>query len=618
MEYGFSGISFLLCLLLTPLVRRAALSRGWMAQPSQERWHQKPTAILGGIAIYAGIAVPLFFISDFSTIFPHMARSVATKPLPSPAAAVWLGITGLFLLGLLDDFIKIKPHTKLVGQIVVASFIAFLGFRLHWFVSLTGDTLVTIVWIVGITNAFNLLDNMDGLCAGVGLVAALSVAALFAGPGKPAFGMALIVAGALAAFLIYNFKPASIFMGDSGSLSIGFALSMLAMLYTQNGTGNRISLYAVPVMVLLVPILDTTLVTLIRILSGRKASTGGRDHTSHRLVLMGLSERGAVLFLYGIGAVSGLSALFVDRSDTLTSPGVILPVAVSVLLMGIYLAQIRIYPEEEFSLLRGRAYTPILVELTYKRQILLVVLDFCLIAFAYYLSYRLRFDADQFGVYFKVFLRSLPAVIACKFSAFFALGVYRGIWRYMSSNDVFVYLKASSAGTVLSIAVVTFIYRFEDFSKGIFVIDWFLTTGVLLGTRSSFRLFRDTLRRKALTGDAVLIYGAGRGGEILLREILNNSSLNVRPLGFIDDDPLKVGRKLHGYPILGSFGDLETILKKHPVGGLLISFTEADPARVEAAKFFCRTHGLFMRRFSVHLEETPFDRPEEAPTDAPR
>ncbi len=617
MEYGLFGASFFLCLVLTPLVRKAALGKGWMAQPSQERWHKKPTAMLGGIAIYAGISLPLFFMSDFATLLPHMARSAVVNLPASPGAAVWLGVTALFLLGLLDDFIKIKPHTKLMGQIVVASFIAFLGFRLNWFVSLTLDTMVTIVWVVGITNAFNLLDNMDGLCAGVGLVAALALAVLFFGTSERPFFMALILAGALAAFLVYNFNPASIFMGDSGSLSIGFFLAMLAMLYTQNGSGNRVSAYAVPVMILMVPILDTTLVTLIRILSGRKASIGGKDHTSHRLVLMGLSERGAVFFLCTIGAVSGFAAVFVDRSDTLTSPGVILPVALSMILMGVYLAQIRVYPEKEFSLLRGRSYTPILVELTYKRQILLVILDFGLISFAYYLSYRLRFDTDAFDLYFRVFLRSLPAVIACKFLAFFTLGVYRGIWRYMSSSDVFVYLKATAAGTMLSVAAVTFIFRFEDFSKGIFVIDWILITGLLMGTRSSFRLFRDTLRRKALVGDAVLIYGAGRGGEILLREILNNQDLHIRPIGFIDDDPLKTGRKLNGYPILGSFSDLETILKKHPAGGLLLSFTDAEPSRIDAVKAFCRTNALFLRRFSVHLDEMSLEATERSPAEKP-
>ncbi|MDM8552033.1 glycosyl transferase [Desulfobacterales bacterium HSG2] len=584
-----------------------------MAYPVKERWHKKPTALLGGIAIYLGAAIPLFYTADFGTILPHvifqfpawMPGASVPPPLPSINAVIWIGMTFLFILGLVDDFRQIKPQTKLVGQILVASMVTFLGFRLHWFVSLTLDTIVTIVWIVGVTNAFNLIDNMDGLCAGIGLIAALYLAALFSGGEmSTAVIAAVTLAGALAAFLIYNFNPASIFMGDCGSLFIGFALSMLSLYYCQlPDVRNPMSVYVVPVMILMVPILDTTMVTLIRLLSGRKASVGGKDHTSHRFVLMGFSEKGAVLSLYGIGTISGLAALFVSKSDTLTSPAVIIPLALSVLLMGVWLAQLRVYPEKEFSVLRDRPYTPVLIELTYKRQILLVGLDFCLIAFSYYLSYRIRFQADDFLFYFKVFLHSLPAVIACKFTAFFVTGVYRGIWRYMSTTDVFTYLKASLFATLLSVVTVTYIYRFQDFSKGIFLIDWLLTTGLLLGTRGFFRISADTMSRKTLSGETVFIYGAGRGGEILLREILNNRKHNIKPVGFIDDDPLKTGKKLQGYPILGVFRDIDTFFEKHRVSGMLISFRDEDSENLDAVKKFCRKNDLFLKHFSIDLTD---------------
>jgi UDP-GlcNAc:undecaprenyl-phosphate GlcNAc-1-phosphate transferase len=560
------------------------------------------------------MAVPLFFIADFSTLLPHIGLSLprripgmnAYPALPSMAAAVWIGISLLFILGLLDDFIHIKPHTKLVGQILVASLVSFMGFRLHWFTSLTLDTVVTIFWIVGLTNAFNLIDNMDGLCAGVGLIAAVYFVPLFietSGNPNIAGIVAMILAGSLGGFLVYNFNPASIFMGDCGSLTIGFTLSMIGLYYADTRALSELSSFAVPIMILMVPVLDTTMVTLIRILSGRKASVGGKDHTSHRLVLMGFSEKGAVMFLYGVGAVSGIAALFVSRSDSLTSPAAIIPLAISILLMGVYLAQIRVYPEKEFSLLRGHAYTPILMKLTYKRQIMFVLLDFCLIAFAYYLSYRLRFDTKSFPSYFNVFLHSLPAVIACKFLAFFTMGIYRGIWQYMSTNDVFVYIKASAAATLLSIVMVTFIYRFEDFLKGIFLVDWLLTTALVLGTRGSFRISADTMKRKTLSGDAVLIYGAGRGGEILIREILNNGKYKVRPVGLIDDDPLKVGKKLLGYPILGPFRDIELFLKKYRVSGMLISFNNRESRNIDAVRTFCREKGLFLRWFFIDIEE---------------
>ncbi len=603
MAYLSPALSFVLCLLLTPIVRRVAVGRNWIAQPAADRWHQRPTALMGGIAIYAAAALPMAWSGDFFSFWPHIQHSGPEIGLPSIAATAFMGATLLFAVGLVDDFIKLKPHTKLIGQIMVASMVAFLGFRLQWFESLTVDTVVTIFWIVGITNAFNLLDNMDGLCAGTGAIASLVLVFLFHGVSPEAQTVSLCLGASLAAFLFFNFNPASIFMGDSGSLVIGFVLSLLTLQYAGIRSDNMFTPYAVPLLIMLVPVFDTTLVTFIRILSGRKASTGGRDHTSHRLVLMGLSEKKAVLFLYGVGIVSGLSAVFVSRSDTLGSPAVIIPAALAVILMGIYLAQLRVYPEKEFSVLRDKAYTPILIEVTYKKQLLLVVFDFCLIAFAYYLSYRLRFSGSDFSYYFQVFLRSLPAVIACKFLAFFAMGIYRGIWRYMSINDVYVYIKASVLGTLLAVVVITFIFRFRDFSKGLLLIDWFLTTGFLLGSRGSFRLFIDTMKRRTLSGDRVLIYGAGRGGEILLREILNNPRLHLHPVGFVDDDVLKIGKKLQGYPILGTSGDMEKLMAQHRIQGVLVSLRRLSPDRLHQAASVCRKKGAFIKQFSICLED---------------
>ncbi len=595
-------LSFLLCLVLTPVVKYAAIRRGWMAYPRKDRWHQTPTALLGGIAIYGGVSAAFFLIIDFGALPLPMGGGAFLHP-SLLAAVTWAGMTFLFLLGLLDDFINFKPHTKLVGQILTASLVSLVGFRLHWFTSLTLDTMFTIFWIVGITNAFNLLDNMDGLCAGIGCVAAVSLATVF-WPAQPqAAVMCLSLAGALLAFLVYNFNPASIFMGDCGSMPIGFALAVLSLFYSETASSNLMASLAVPILVMLVPVLDTSLVTFIRLLSGRGAFAGGRDHTSHRLVLMGLSERSAVLFLYLIGAVSGLAARFVSTSDTLTSPTVIIPILAAVILMAIYLAQLRVYPEKEFSVLRDRTFTPVLIELTYKRQLLMVILDLGMVAFAYYLSYRLRFAGDEFAIFFKVFLRSLPAVIACKLAAFFIIGAYRGIWGYMSSNDVMVYIKASTVGSLLSIVTVTYLFRFEHFSKGIFVIDWLLTSAALLGSRGFFRLTSDFMKRKTLGGERVLIYGAGRGGEILLREVLNNRRLAVEPVGFIDDDPVKTGKKLQGFPVLGTFEDLEPLVEKHHVTGLVVSFADAPPERLEKLRRFCRRREMHLKRFRITLED---------------
>ncbi|MEZ4525756.1 MAG: MraY family glycosyltransferase [Desulfobacterales bacterium] len=258
MQYFIVFLSFFLCLFLTPAVRHTARRRGWIAGPVKDRWHKKPTAMMGGIAIYLGVAVPLFFTADFASLLKFTTEPGSGKP-PAADAAIWIGMTLSFVLGLVDDFLRIKPQTKLVGQILIASLFAFLGFRLQWFVSLTLDTMITIVWIVGISNALNLIDNMDGLCTGVAMVAAVWFAFLFSGEAGGGMVSSLLLAGALAGFLVYNFNPASIFMGDSGSLLIGFILSMLGIHYSGSGQVSRLAMIAVPVMILLVPILDTTL-----------------------------------------------------------------------------------------------------------------------------------------------------------------------------------------------------------------------------------------------------------------------------------------------------------------------------------------------------------------------
>ncbi len=602
--------AFILCLVMTPIVRWVALKNHWEARPSDDRWHTRTTALMGGIAIFAAIMIPLLGVSDFASIGRLIFGADGNPVLPSIAATMAVGAAFLFSIGLLDDFKNIKPQTKLVGQILAASLVTFLGFRLHWFESLTLDTIATLFWVVGITNAFNLIDNMDGLCAGVGMVASAGLAVLYHGTAPEAFRLALILSGALAGFLVYNFKPAKIFMGDCGSLVIGFSISLLALYFPETGPSTYLATIAVPILILLVPILDTSLVTIIRLLSGRKASTGGRDHTSHRLVLIGFSERSSVLFLYGVGAVAGAAGVFVSQSDTLTSPAVILPVILAIVLMGVYLSQLRIYPEKEFSVLRDHRFARVVVDITYKKQLLFVALDSIIIIFSYYGAYRLRFDGSAFGYYFAVFLKSLPIIIGCKLVVFLLIGTYRGFWAYISTSDVFLYIRASFLASLACVVMVTFAYRFRDFSKGMFVLDWLITTGLLLGVRGSFRLFLETHKRKTLSGDKVVIYGAGRGGELLLREIINNKKLNVQPLGFLDDDPLKKGKKIQGYPILGPFEAIDGIHSRHQLNGVLISFNDMNghhAKALEAAKEFCAGRNIQLKKFKINLQEVDLD-----------
>src|SRR5205814_5311177 len=253
--------------------------------------------------------------------------------------------TFLFGVGLVDDLLTIKPYQKLIGQLIGAGILVMFGLKLP----LTGfeliDIWITVFWVIGITNAINLLDNMDGLATGISLIAATSLALNFAANGQSG-ELLLITAliGSLAGFLVFNFNPASIFMGDCGSMFIGFLLSGSVLLNQVGGrTRGVFAILAVPVLILFVPIFDTTFVTVLRKLWGRKASQGGRDHTSHRLVALGLSERTAVTLLYILALVAGTLSLLVGQIGTAKSFALIGTFIVALAILGVYLSKVKVY-----------------------------------------------------------------------------------------------------------------------------------------------------------------------------------------------------------------------------------------------------------------------------------
>ncbi|HEX7192117.1 MAG TPA: MraY family glycosyltransferase [Thermoanaerobaculia bacterium] len=325
--------SFVLAVLATPLAAALARRTGAVAKATSDRWHSKPTPMLGGIAFVVAVVITL-------AIF---------VPLGRESMIVLGGSFALFLTGLVDDFVHIRPYQKLICQLLCAALVVGFGLVLPWTPYSTINLLITLFWLVGITNAVNMLDNMDGLAAGVAAIAAMFLAFTFVENQKPAAALMLIaLAGALAGFLVYNRNPASIFMGDCGSMFIGFFLASMALANRGGGGRSRsiVAVLAVPVLVMVVPIFDTTFVTVMRKLAGRAASQGGRDHTSHRLVALGLSERHAVWMLYSFAAAAGLLAILVRHVEIYLSLGAIGLFTLVLTVTGIYLARVRVYAED--------------------------------------------------------------------------------------------------------------------------------------------------------------------------------------------------------------------------------------------------------------------------------
>jgi len=570
---------FLLLLFLTALAGslfgtwvmcRLGSRYGWLAQPREDRWHKRPTVLHGGVGFFIPfIIAALGVVNRYGGFEPKGSGSFLPFP---PEISLFIALLGgagfMFGTGLWDDVKPLRPATKLLGQLVAVSFFVYLGgvFPLTRYPAL--NLLFTYFWFVGIINAVNMLDNMDGLAAGV---VAISVAVIVflareAGLalGKPvlAVPLGLALVAALLGFLYFNRPPARIFMGDSGSLSLGYVLAALAVPGPLNGLtgmsfkGSLIGpamVLIIPVTVVAIPIFDTTLVTVTRLWRAQKPSEGGRDHTSHRLVGLGLSEAKAVAVLYALSGIGGVLAVLMVKF-----PGQSLPLfgffVLVLVLSGVYLGHVKVKKKVEGQL--PPSWTPLVADLLYKRHTAELLLDTFLSILCFYAAHLLRFEGILYAYIEKAMLQALPVVVPCSLLSLFVAGIYRGQWRFLSVQDIPAYALGVVGGTVSSLAVITLFTRFNlGFSRSAYIIYGILFFISLMGSRLSFRLFDVLSLRQAGTvkkgnRKAVLIYGAGKGGKLLFDEVLFNPKMSgYAVVGFIDDAPNKMGRNLCGLPI---------------------------------------------------------------------
>jgi UDP-GlcNAc:undecaprenyl-phosphate GlcNAc-1-phosphate transferase len=311
----------------TPVARRAAIALGMLDQPDARKLHKAPVPLLGGVAIYAAcIAALLLFGSQF-----YVGQVIG----------ILLGATWVSFLGIWDDWRNLRPLLKLVGQSLAALILIATGVQIEFLREPILNALVTIVFVVGITNAINFLDNMDGLSGGLAAVASAWFLVLSIQNGQylvAPFAAALL--GASLGFLVYNFNPASIFMGDAGSLFLGFILAAVAIKLRFPGHPDNIT-WMIPVLVLALPIFDTALVFISRVRRGvNPFTTAGKDHVSHRLARRGLRPKQTVLALYGISMVLGALAYAIQFA-TFDSAYALFVLALACALAGIWYLEFR-------------------------------------------------------------------------------------------------------------------------------------------------------------------------------------------------------------------------------------------------------------------------------------
>jgi len=608
--------------LLTPLVRSFAIKLGVMDLPEKRKVHDQPVPRLGGFSIFITFILVLLTFSQFN--YFRFLRYFLQE-----IEFLWIFIASIIVLGMgaVDDFKKMPPSVKFFFQIIAGLIVALTCYKIEVISSPFGSIPLgmwsipaTVLWVVAITNAINLLDGLDGLAAGTAFIVCLAMfgISLF----NQNIGIALcsiILAGSILGFLKYNFHPASIFLGDSGAYFLGFILSVLPLLGGLKGPTTLVII--VPILALGLPIMDTALSMFRRLLKslhimevdgdknvvkllfvdGWSMFRADRDHIHHRLIKMGFTQRKAVVFLYLISLFLGGMAFsfiyFKNMNYALFLATIVIASYIGIRKLG--------YTEIQF--LRNGALLPFFDAPGFNFKILRIFVDMGLVMLSYYLAFLLRFEGEFDPSVKEYYLKTIPLVLPVKLGIFYFSSLYKGAWRYIGVSDLIKILKAVVFGCIASALLLWIIPAYGIMSRAALLIDFNLLLFFVIGERSSFRILEHLYLSRSHRERKVLIYGVGKGSVHALNEFINNPRLDISPVGFIDDDQRNQGKRVNGYPVLGSLNSLEKILENNSVSEIVIIRDDISEEKLERLSQICSSHDVSLRRFQTRLEEIPFN-----------
>ena len=580
--------SLVLTLLLTPAVRAGARALGMVDKPDPRRINKVPIPRGGGLAIVIGVLVPY-------AIFHAVTGRPCIQGLGN-AAAYKLAAIAVFiaLVGLADDKFALKPRVKLALQVVGAVLVwawAGLGFRTLWpALPAWIDFLMTVFWVTGAINAFNFIDGLDGLASGISFIAVLGMAgSLFVAANPQATLFYFAMMGGILGFLRYNFHPASVFLGDCGSMFLGFTVSVLP-LASQTPNSFLVSV-GVPMLAMGVPIFDTSLAilrrSLRRLIGGGKSFNGGvmqpdSDHLHHRILRSsGLNQRKAAWILYAmaVGCVAvGLCGMALKSR------------AAGFWLAALALAAYVIFKDSRIELFDAGRYLNELAhskDSSSRRRVsvlsapLYVFFDILAMSGVYFFcEWTLNLEADLHDL-----RTELPIRVASTFAFLVVFRTYRTVWsRALLSNYVRM-LVACAAGAVVG---SVFIYYWPSLSasrlKAFTVLYWALSFVALSSVRMVRSVVRDLfyaldcariVKRKDVS--RMLVYGAGLRYRSFRRELVRSASGNSRIIvGLLDDDVCLRGRYIGGIKVLGTINQAPELIMEHNVDAVVVACEMPD------------------------------------------
>lgn len=580
------AVAFLSSYLLTWVMYFFARRVGAVDVPRQRAWHHRPVPKLGGVAIFGA----------FLGTFLIFSRGIPTRELQG----VVIGSLIIFTVGLVDDLRGLENRPKLLLLILTACVPPLFGVRFGMFPPLVGVPL-SIIWLLGATNALNWLDNMDGLAAGVSAIAASMLLLVGLSPG-PASGAPIllpaILLGASLGFLGHNFPPARIFMGDAGSGLLGFALAATATLGSSHNVTNMFLTVLTPGLILAVPIFDTLAVAWIRNRNGLPIFHWASDHASHRLVAFGISERRTLMLLYAMSALSGAVGVMAWRLGLLPGFAVSVLVGLGFIALGVVLAEARVYGKEDVPSGAVALSGPVIN----RRWLASMSLDLALLCVAFVGAHLLRFEGqipERVGV---TVAYALPVVLASKILVLYLFGVYRGTWRYAGVLDLVRLAYAASIACLTAVAVLFLSTRLDDISRAVLVLDWILTMGLLASGRVAIRALREYLASHREIGRRVLIAGVGGESARLARVLRETPELGYIPVGFVAKDRrVDRGTMIQGVAVLGEARDLAAVLKRYRVETVIVVPSEIDGAD-EQIRRTCQLAGVSVRQMGKLIE----------------
>ncbi|HLZ33271.1 MAG TPA: hypothetical protein VKP13_04585 [Nitrospira sp.] len=601
-------------LFLTQLVRWVAPQLGAVDQPADRKMHQTPVPRLGGVAV-AGAMAATFLVASLTGLVPSDFEA-GHSPLWE---ALFVGGGIIFLCGIWDDLSPLSARTKFLVQLTAAGVAVGSGVHLDR-VALAGDYVldlgilsipVTLLWIVGITNAFNLIDGLDGLAAGLGSIAAATCAAIFLYTGAIDDATVLFVLlGALLGFLPFNFNPAKIFLGDSGSLVVGYVLAVMVITGSQKyATATAV---IIPILALGVPIIDTFVSMVRRMLSGQDDGAGDRlswdngiralkqvfradrDHIHHRLMARGLSHRGAVLALYAAAAALSslalLSVLAHYRNAVLLLMTVAVATAIGIAKLG-YL---------EIGVSRIGSALERMDRPKFDRSFFFGFADLFLVTLAYWGAYVFLVGRDGGPALLQWYLNMFPLVALVQLSIFWAGGLYRGLWRAVGVGDMMRIALAVSTSGALAYSLVM-VNQPPAGADSLFVVHTLALGWLMGGLRSAYRLLDYSQFYGVLAARPALIYGAGLGGRLVLRELRQNAARGFHAVGFIDDDRSLQGRLIGGIPVLGGREHFTALIEEKHIQALIVSSNKIAGASLQSVLHACAEKGLSVFRSDYHF-----------------